>query len=350
MSERFNATANELALFTAECGEQLAEVERCLIQLEEGAEPTAVVAELFRNAHSLKGSAAAIGHHRMASPAHALESAMERHRTGGAPVTAEDTDTYLSVVDALSRLGTEVSGAEVSGVDVDGLVAQLAAAGQVSTDTASPVPAPAAETSAVELVVTFRPDEPMIAVRAIQVLLRAGELGKVVRSSPQMNELEQDRFEGRLELAIESGLAASVLSEELGRIEGVNSVEGAARAARQGAPMNPPLVSEAVVAQQGVVPVDAAEPAPVEAEAASAAVVSVVKSVPAVAKAEGPAQSAPQTVRIDVARLDALMALVGELVIDRTRIAQIASRLERKFGGDGAVEELAVAATHLAGG
>jgi two-component system chemotaxis sensor kinase CheA len=130
VSERFNATANELALFTAECAEQLTEVERCLIQLEEGREPTEVVAELFRNAHSLKGSAAAIGHHRMASLAHALESAMERHRTGRAPVTADDTDAYLSVVDALSRLGQEVTGGEAGGVDVDRLVALLGSTGQ----------------------------------------------------------------------------------------------------------------------------------------------------------------------------------------------------------------------------
>lgn len=341
MSERFDATANELALFTAECAEQLAEIERFLIQLEEGGEPTEPVAELFRNAHSLKGWAAAIGHHRMASLAHALESAMERHRTGGAPVTAEDTDTYLAVVDALSRLGSEVSRAEASGVDVDGLVAQLAATGLGASAPDVPGRAPAGSAVVLELVVTFRADEPMTAVRAIQVLLRAGELGKVVEAQPPMGELEQGRFEGRLELVIEAAGSIEAVAAELRRIEGVERVEALAGADPS---LDPASDGGSGTAETGVASAGAGQPA---ARAEGAAPSDAAQGQGGAAGQGGTAQGAPQTVRIDVARLDALMALVGELVIDRTRIAQIASRLERKFGGDGAVEELAVAATHL---
>ena len=46
------------------------------------------------------------------------------------------------------------------------------------------------------------------------------------------------------------------------------------------------------------------------------------------------------TVRVDVARLDVLSNLVAELVIDRTHLAQLESRLAEKHGGDELVSEL----------
>jgi two-component system chemotaxis sensor kinase CheA len=331
MTARFNATSNELSLFLAETAEQLAEVERCLIQLEEGADPTELVAELFRNAHSLKGSAAAIGHHRMASLAHALESAMERHRTGGAPVTAEHTDVYLSVVDALSRLSEEVTSGEASSVELDDYVRLLASTGQgaaapsqtaVAAAPSQPAvvatPTQPADGTAVELAVSFRPDEPMAVVRAIQLLLHASELGTVVAAQPSMADLEQDRFSGELRLTMHSELDQDALVEGLCAVPGVAAVALAELAAQP---------AEDAAAVKSAPPVAAAAPAEGAEERAAA------KGV--------------QTVRIDVARLDALMALVGELVIDRTRIAQIAARLEARYGGDGAVEELSTAATHL---
>ncbi|MBM4416301.1 MAG: hypothetical protein FJ035_08725 [Chloroflexi bacterium] len=42
----------------------------------------------------------------------------------------------------------------------------------------------------------------------------------------------------------------------------------------------------------------------------------------------------PQTVRIDVERLDQLMNMVGELVIDRTRLAQIGRTLQGRYKED----------------
>ncbi|MDR7591248.1 MAG: chemotaxis protein CheA, partial [Armatimonadota bacterium] len=54
-----------------------------------------------------------------------------------------------------------------------------------------------------------------------------------------------------------------------------------------------------------------------------------------------------RTVRVDVERLDRLMNLVGELVVDRIRFQQIAERLRRLDGANGLAQELAEAAGHL---
>ena len=47
-----------------------------------------------------------------------------------------------------------------------------------------------------------------------------------------------------------------------------------------------------------------------------------------------------QTIRVDVSRLDSLMNLVGELVLSRNRITQLAVELEKKFEGEFLTEQL----------
>ena len=41
--------------------------------------------------------------------------------------------------------------------------------------------------------------------------------------------------------------------------------------------------------------------------------------------------SLPETIRVDVSRLDSLVNLVGELVLSRNMLSQIAGELENKF-------------------
>src|SRR6185437_1749157 len=62
----------------------------------------------------------------------------------------------------------------------------------------------------------------------------------------------------------------------------------------------------------------------------------------------GAGAHAPRMVRIDVERLDALMNLVGELVIDRTRLARIANRVSQHTGDAAMTEELTETCRHLA--
>lgn len=55
-----------------------------------------------------------------------------------------------------------------------------------------------------------------------------------------------------------------------------------------------------------------------------------------------------QTIRVDVERLDNLMNLVGELVIDQTRIVQLSSMLRDVYHADEAFEDLEQISNHIA--
>jgi two-component system chemotaxis sensor kinase CheA len=55
------------------------------------------------------------------------------------------------------------------------------------------------------------------------------------------------------------------------------------------------------------------------------------------------------TIRIDVARLDALLNLVGELVIDRTRLVQLGKNIAARFGDHRVIDDLQLTALHIVG-
>lgn len=72
----------------------------------------------------------------------------------------------------------------------------------------------------------------------------------------------------------------------------------------------------------------------------------------AAAKQEAPKvvhQATPveQTIRVDVSRLDSLVNLVGELVLSRNMLSQIAGELENKFENEYLVEQLLVATNSI---
>jgi two-component system chemotaxis sensor kinase CheA len=79
--------------------------------------------------------------------------------------------------------------------------------------------------------------------------------------------------------------------------------------------------------------------APLDAAAATAGATPRVGTSPATTAADTK-RAKNQTIRVDIDRLDLLLNLVGELVINRTRISDIAATLARQLGGAGAGDGL----------
>lgn len=93
-------------LFRTESREQLATVNRALLQLEQGDETRAPVDEIFRGVHTIKGMSATMGYTALAEFSHELESLLDKMREGAQSVTAELMDALFEAADAL-ELGLE---------------------------------------------------------------------------------------------------------------------------------------------------------------------------------------------------------------------------------------------------
>jgi two-component system chemotaxis sensor kinase CheA len=85
----------------------------------------------------------------------------------------------------------------------------------------------------------------------------------------------------------------------------------------------------------------------VEVEAAPDIPRKVAEPLPAAPAVAAAPRTSSTTIRIDVARLDALLNLVGELVIDRTRLTQLGNTLVDQFGDHRTLSDLQQTALHI---
>ncbi|MGB7751094.1 MAG: Hpt domain-containing protein, partial [Candidatus Acidiferrales bacterium] len=136
-----------LEFFVPEAEEHLQAVTECLLALE--ANPNAEdINRLFRSMHTVKGSAAQVGLHRLSAVAHRVEDLIGRLRDGVLKPSANIVDICLESVDVLKKfLHHQWSSDEEMRAAVDPLLAQIAELAPEEYEDAVPAQsAPAGET------------------------------------------------------------------------------------------------------------------------------------------------------------------------------------------------------------
>src|SRR5438093_3744118 len=116
---QFDLSADDQGLFLAEADELLQRVEESLVDLERAPDDQGLLNEIFRAAHTIKGSSATIGHTRMASLTHAMETRLDDVRKGAASVTPQLIEALLKALDVLKILRDEVETRVVPDVDFE---------------------------------------------------------------------------------------------------------------------------------------------------------------------------------------------------------------------------------------
>lgn len=167
-------------LFAQEAEVRLAELGRLLLRLEQNADDETLVGSVFRELHTLKGSAAVAGLDEVSRMAHHLEEVVEEVRAGRRPVTAELVDALLRGAD---QLGAAISGSQVPSPDTG------PAAAQPSPDQA---PSPA----------DTRPDPPPTTTGAANFIMVPAErleeltrlVGETTSAQLRVGRMLNDRF------------------------------------------------------------------------------------------------------------------------------------------------------------
>jgi two-component system chemotaxis sensor kinase CheA len=325
---QFELDDDDLKLFSEEADEQIELLDASLVQLEGEPDPD-LVQQIFRAAHTLKGSSATIGHKKMASLTHAMETVLDAVRQGRKSPGAEMVDALLAGLDALRELAREVvtrvdSGVETAALEADLLAildaddATRAEAGaapdagyQFSDASVAAALAEMGQGSSCYLVeVEIGADCQLPSIRCFQVLQELDALGTTLQTWPERDVVEAGSGEFSLAAALLSRQSEDQLQAAIAIVTDVQAVHvrgiqaedlGETMTANQAAP---------TAAATGNTPLALVETPGTPADAGRA-----------------PKKAATQSVRIDVERLDGLMNLVGELVIDRTRLQQIREQL-----------------------
>jgi two-component system chemotaxis sensor kinase CheA len=295
-------TSEYLPMFLAECRENLQELNLAVVRLEEAPDDRETVDAIFRIAHSLKGMAATMGFDGMAALTHKMEDVFELLRRRGTGLTGEVVDVLLACLDALSGAVDSIDDNGAETLDPAELVGRLGALVRDRDDRAAvaPEPEPAAAPRlapvgdgrvVVEIAAILAEDAQMPAVRAFQVLAAAADHGDVLRSTP--TETDLDGFDGRV---VEILLATD------------HELQAVAAAVRGVSDVADVRLAEAVVD-----PVEDSAP---------------LRPVDAAAAVSAPARKPSQTVRVDAERLDELMHLMGELVVQRTHVEALSAEAD----------------------
>ncbi|GAB4117796.1 MAG: chemotaxis protein CheA [Fimbriimonadaceae bacterium] len=348
-------------LFLQEADEQIEILEQETLKLEE--DPTSERLQIiFRAAHTLKGSSRAMGFAGMAELTHEMENVLDQLREGRLLVSTEIADALLQCQDELRQMVVSIREGNGDQADCSALVAQLQGFVNGSSAPAAANTAPAAASGRQEeslslspelvdslkqaaeqapirqLRVTLNPECVMKFARAYMVTGVLTEVAELLATVPSVEDLEEEKFNLQFLALFQGGPADDELLAQLKGISEIDSLVLSPWSA-EAAPELTVVSNEAEAA-----PTAPATPTAPAAPAAPAAPTAKASSNDANKQA---ASVSGQTVRVDVTRLDALMNLIGELVIDRTRIAQIGSELGSKFN-DPNIDALEETVSHIA--
>lgn len=330
---QFELDDDDLKLFCEEADEQIELLDASLVQLEGEPDPE-LVQQIFRAAHTLKGSSATIGHKRMASLTHAMETVLDAVRQGRKTAGAEMVDALLAGLDALRILANEVvtridSGVETATLEADLLAvleadepeaeqaseAQNATVYQLDEGAVEAAVAEMGQGSSCYLVeVRITRESQLPSIRCFQVLQEMDAVGTTLQSWPDKETIEAGAGEFTVTAAMVSRQSDDELQAAIKVVSDVESVHVRNVAADE---LGTPLTATQTALM------------PTTGSATGRPQLALVETAgqPAQDNARGPKKTATQSVRIDVERLDGLMNLVGELVIDRTRLQQVREQL-----------------------
>ncbi|HMN99448.1 MAG TPA: chemotaxis protein CheA [Miltoncostaeaceae bacterium] len=348
-------TSEYLGLFLDESRESLQALNASLLDLERDPSDAEPLTVIFRVAHSLKGMSATMGFEAMARLTHRMEEVLAAMRDDGAPVTPAITDALFACLDTLQEMVDRVADGDPAEVDASAVLDRLdgiAAAGPVPAAVAEVAatlaPAPADDAlsdydrmvvadaherglSVLRVDVTFEETCQLAAVRAFMVVQELEGIGDLIKSEPPADRIESGEVDGGVTLWIAAD-ADPDLDGVRALVLGVSEVASA-----DVAPVAPAAAAAVAVAAE------AAQAQAAEAVAAGSPPTPLARAADRErrerAAGEHRQTGKVSTVRVGTDRLDALMNLMGEMVIQRTRLAQLSA--EHDLGDlRGAVEDM----------
>ena len=346
-------------IFFEECAEGLAVAEQGLSAMADGDVSADVIAGVFRAVHSIKGGSGAFGHAALLAFSHRFENVLDEVRAGKIPPTAEVTGVMLNAFDVLSDHVAAAQGNSAPPADEAMLVA-LDAILESKGAGGGDVPAPAAPAPVAVAPVAAAPAEDEFGFVPVQagieefdpfgfepVAIDLEDLSPqepqpwIVRFGPSRAALANGSEPLFIVRELE-GMGGTIVAVDSSALPGLRDLdpEDSYLVWTLSLPgtvdeqdirecfdfVAPDSIIEVARATVAVEPAAVAAPVePIEAPAAVAVAAPVAMPAPAATPA-APAAAAPaaegrtvepaaQTIRVDLAKLDQLLNLVGELVI-----------------------------------
>ncbi|CAH0346170.1 chemotaxis protein CheA [Bacillus sp. CECT 9360] len=329
-----------LEVFIDESKEHLQTCSEQLLELEKNPSDLTIVNEIFRSAHTLKGMSATMGYEDLANLTHKMENVLDETRNQKIVLNSEIFDVIFQAVDDLEAMVTSIAEGGDGKRDVSRVVEQLQLiekgqsplSASASQEVAASI-APVIETrvkstydefeltvleqskgqgfESYEITVELSEDCLLKAARVFMVFEVLESIGEVVKSSPTADLLEEEQFDHEFTVTVITKDSKEDVQKKVMKVSEVQKVEVSTidfETLR--------VQASEEVSMNTIASVDVAEK-------------QVDQDAETKKKPSGK-QASSKTIRVNIERLDILMNLFEELVIDRGRLEQISGELNNQ--------------------
>lgn len=327
-----------LEMFIEESKEHLQACNDHLLELEKNPQDLSIVNEVFRSAHTLKGMSATMGYEDIANLTHKMENVLDEIRNNRLNVTPELLDVVFVAVDQLEEMVFNISEGGDGKLNVEETVKKLhqieTGEIEIAATAVNNVPISTQESYLTyddyemtviqqsaeqnyftyEISIKLREDCLLKAARVYMVFELLEKMGDVIKSSPSVEKLEDEDFDEQFFIAFVTTETQGDVQKKLMKVSEVTEVI-----------VN--TVSPEQLKKRQSEAIEKEESTAIEVQTAETPSVEVKASAEKQVTTKNNQTHGNKTIRVNIERLDILMNLFEELVIDRGRLQSISENL-----------------------
>ncbi|WP_066872211.1 chemotaxis protein CheA [Clostridium mediterraneense] len=327
-------TSQYLSMFLEESRENLQVLNDCLLDLEQEPDDIDKIAQIFRVAHTIKGMAATMGFSAIAELTHKMEDVLSKFRDGELKISKDVVTILFRCLDNLERMVDDVELGGEEEFEIESMIKELEAVTttvekvdesinkDVEVSNNSELDLNEYELSIIKQAVdggfnsfeiNIRLSETTLlkSARTFLIVKDLEEIGEIIKSYPSTEDIESENFDFDISFIL---LTENNKEQVEGVIRVISEIESFSvdiiDIKQKEASLNKEITVTKIDEEIEVKPIVKEEK----------------KETPKAKKKKSSTvnKSTHQSVRVDLERLDKLMNMVSELVINRTRLEQIA--------------------------
>lgn len=304
-----------LNIFFEEAEEHLQSLNENVLNLEQNPADMGVVGEIFRSAHTFKGMSASMEFAEMADLTHKMENVLDEIRHGNMMVNANIIDVIFECIDNLEKMVTDVQQGGMGNIDVVStkhkLEALLNGNVEASMEQVEQSSINNDDTVSHEVYITVEQQAILKAVRAIMCIEALQNVGDIQKTVPSIEEIEADAFGFEFTVYLDTDRSVEELKQVVLHVSEIEKVE----------------VKQGNIAEEGIVQSIAATQLDPSLEARTP----TASTTPAKSTTKTKnAKVENRSIRVQLEKIERLMNMFEESVIERGRIDELAETIQNK--------------------
>ncbi|MGG0154589.1 chemotaxis protein CheW [Bacillus mycoides] len=310
-----------LNIFFEEAEEHLQSLNENVLNLEQNPADMGVVGEIFRSAHTFKGMSASMEFAEMADLTHKMENVLDEIRHGNMMVNANIIDVIFECIDNLEKMVTDVQQGGMGNIDVVStkhkLEALLNGNVEASMEQVEQSSINNDDTVSHEVYITVEQQAILKAVRAIMCIEALQNVGDIQKTVPSIEEIEADAFGFEFTVHMNTDHSVEELKRVVLHVSEIEKVE-----VKQGSHK----VQEVVQVEETIPQVETRQlKSPLELPIQPVSNTSTKSTTKTKnAKVEN------RSIRVQLEKIETLMNMFEESVIERGRIDELAETIQNK--------------------